>query len=160
MRRGRRQFRLYAWDLEHALQRGVFTFRSDDINRMDTSDVLTLFRDELGGGPTIRHKYAVYPSPFFKYTSSSSIPIPSSRISARRELFLVDGDESMQKSPMLPMLQPSRDIDVLLVNDNSADTSINVPNGSQIRRTYGNQSTKPWFACLSFRLLPHLSFKA
>jgi lysophospholipase len=48
----------------------------------------------------------------------------------------VDGGESLQKNTIFPMLQPSRSIDVLLVNNNSANTTNKFPNGSEILRTY------------------------
>lgn len=37
-----------------------------------------------------------------------------------------------------PFIQPSRKADVLIVNDNSADTDDNFPNGTEIRQTYLN----------------------
>jgi lysophospholipase len=41
-----------------------------------------------------------------------------------------------QNNPLWPLLQPSRAIDVILVNDNSADTDDNWPNGTEILHTY------------------------
>lgn len=38
----------------------------------------------------------------------------------------------------MPFIQPSRKADVLIVNDNSADTEDNFPNGTEIRQTYLN----------------------
>ncbi|RMZ89702.1 hypothetical protein DV736_g3096, partial [Chaetothyriales sp. CBS 134916] len=74
-----------------------------------------------------RDEYAVYPNPFRNYS-------PSSLISAQDELTLVDGGLALQNNPIWPLLH--RAVDVILVNDNSADTSANYPNGSEIYTTY------------------------
>lgn len=78
---------------------------------------------------TFMDEYALYPNPFYQYA-------PSSLVSAQQTLTLVDGGESHQNNPLFPFLQPSRAIDVILVNDNSADTSANFPDGSEIYQTY------------------------
>lgn len=76
-----------------------------------------------------RDEYAVYPNPFYKYPRSAYVaPYP--------ELDLVDGGEALQNNPIWPFLQPSRNVGVLVVNDNSADTSDNFPNGQEIYTTY------------------------
>jgi lysophospholipase len=54
----------------------------------------------------------------------------------KQTFFFVDGGEALQNNPIFPMLEPARGVDVLLVNDNSADTSNNFPNGSEILTTY------------------------
>ncbi|TKA81941.1 hypothetical protein B0A55_01944 [Friedmanniomyces simplex] len=41
-------------------------------------------------------------------------------------------------NPIWPFIQPSRSVDVLIVNDNSADTADNFPNGTELRQTYLN----------------------
>lgn len=76
-----------------------------------------------------RDEYAVYPNPFYNYPRSSLV-------ASQKDLYLVDGGEALQNNPIFPMLQPSRQIDVIIVNDNSADTSMNFPNGSEILTTY------------------------
>ena len=78
---------------------------------------------------TFMDEYALYPNPFYQYAHSSSV-------TAQKTLALVDGGESHQNNPLFPFLQPSRGIDVILVNDNSADTSTNFPDGSEIYQTY------------------------
>jgi lysophospholipase len=85
---------------------------------------------------TTRDEYAVYPNPFHDYNSSTSVPNPVDPIWAQTELRLVDGGEALQNNPIWPFLQPARDVDVLLVNDNSADDSNNWPNGTEILTTY------------------------
>jgi len=74
-----------------------------------------------------REEYAVYPNPFYNYNHSSLV-------SAQTELDLVDGGEALQNNPIWPLLH--RTVDVIIVNDNSADTSNNFPNGSEILTTY------------------------
>ena len=75
-----------------------------------------------------RDEYAVYPNPFHNYARSSLV-------SAQTELDLVDGGEALQNNPIFPLLQPSRGVDAIIVNDNSADSN-NFPNGSEILTTY------------------------
>ena len=75
-----------------------------------------------------RDEYAVYSNPFRNYARSSLV-------SNEEELYLVDGGEVLQNNPIFPLLQPSRGVDVIIVNDNSADSN-NFPNGSEILTTY------------------------
>lgn len=77
--------------------------------------------------------YANYTNPFYNYA-------PSTLVSAQPILNLVDGGQSYQNNPVWPFLQQSRSVDVLFVNDNSADTG-NIatggyPNGSALYNTY------------------------
>lgn len=83
-----------------------------------------------------RDEYAVYPNPFYNYNSSTSVPNEADPVWAQETLTLVDGGEALQNNPIWPFLQPARGVDVLIVNDNSADTSLNFPNGSEILTTY------------------------
>ena len=76
-----------------------------------------------------RDQFAVYPNPFNNYARSSLV-------ASQTELFLVDGGEALQNNPIFPLLQPSRGVDVIIVNDNSADSSDNFPNGTEILTTY------------------------
>jgi lysophospholipase len=78
-----------------------------------------------------RDEYAVYPNPFYGYSSSPGVKTET-------ELHLVDGGTSNQNNPIWPFIQPARSgvIDVLIVNDNSADTDDNFPNGTEIYHTY------------------------
>jgi lysophospholipase len=75
--------------------------------------------------------YALYPNPFEDYSVSNA----ASNLSL---LHLVDGGLSNQNNPIWPFIQPARDgvIDVLIVNDNSADTFYSWPNGTEIYNTY------------------------
>ncbi|KAI9730377.1 MAG: hypothetical protein M1834_005887 [Cirrosporium novae-zelandiae] len=74
-------------------------------------------------------EFGIYRNPFYKYSVSTDViddPV----------LYLVDGGEAMQNNPIWPLIQPYRDLDVILVNDNSADLDTNYPNGSEIYTTY------------------------
>ena len=78
---------------------------------------------------TTRDEYAVYPNPFYNYQHSSLV-------AGQQTLTLVDGGESLQNNPLFPLLQPARNVSVIIVNDNSADTSANFPDGSELHQTY------------------------
>lgn len=84
---------------------------------------------------TTRDEYAVYPNPFFDYESATAVRTTVNPIWEQSELYLVDGSESLQNNPIWPFLQPARGVDVLIVNDNSADLD-NFPNGTQFVPTY------------------------
>jgi lysophospholipase len=47
----------------------------------------------------------------------------------------VDGGEALQNNPIFPLLQPARNVSVILVNDNSNDAG-GWPNGTEILTTY------------------------
>ncbi|KAJ9301546.1 hypothetical protein DTO271G3_1681 [Paecilomyces variotii] len=85
---------------------------------------------------TTHDEYAIVPNPFYEYNSTSGVPNSANPIWSETELRLVDGSESLQNNPIWPLLQPARNVDVLIVNDNTADTANNFPNGSQILTTY------------------------
>lgn len=78
---------------------------------------------------TFMDEYAPYPNPFYNYNHSSLVR-------AQPNLTLADGGESHQNNPLFPLLQPARSVGVILVNDNSADTSGNFPDGSELYQTY------------------------
>ena len=80
--------------------------------------------------------YAAYPNPFYESVSSTATTNVANNITAQETLYLVDGGEALQNNPIFPFLQPARNISVIIVNDNSADTSNNFPNGSEILTTY------------------------
>jgi lysophospholipase len=73
--------------------------------------------------------FGLYPNPFYKFPSSSLV-------SAQKTLELVDGGVGIgyQGNPIWPFLH--RDVDVIIVNDNSADTVDNYPDGTEIFHTY------------------------
>lgn len=58
-------------------------------------------------------------------------------------LFLVDGGEDGQNVPLLPLLQPARNVDLIFAFDNSADTDYHWPDGYSLTATYDRQFTFP-----------------
>jgi lysophospholipase len=79
--------------------------------------------------PAFNDQFGLYPNPFYNYPRSSLVQNES-------VLTLSDGGETDQNNPIWPFIQPERSVDVLIVNDNSADTSDDFPDGSEIRQTY------------------------
>jgi len=79
--------------------------------------------------PVFEDLFGLYRNPFYNYSRSS-------RVSEDQDLLLLDGGFSDQVSPIWPFIVDERSVDVLIVNDNSADTADNFPNGASIRQTY------------------------
>lgn len=73
---------------------------------------------------------AIYePNPFYQYSNQSIY-------SGSASLTLVDGGEDLQNIPLEPLLQPHRQVDVILALDSSADTTTSWPNGTSMVATY------------------------
>jgi lysophospholipase len=70
--------------------------------------------------PVFEDLFGLYRNPWYNYKRSS-------RVSDDKELLLVDGSFSNQNSPIWPFIVNERPADVLIVNDNSADTEDNFP---------------------------------
>ncbi|EMC99122.1 hypothetical protein BAUCODRAFT_392388 [Baudoinia panamericana UAMH 10762] len=81
--------------------------------------------------PLYSDLFGIFPNPFYKYSRSSKVQYDAN-------LYMEDGGASNQNNPIWPFIQPARTVDVLIVNDNSADTTNNYPNGTEIRQTYLN----------------------
>ncbi|KAG5421251.1 plb1 [Candida metapsilosis] len=74
------------------------------------------------------------PNPFLGDQSGESVAM------VRNEtLFLVDGGEDLQNVPFYPLIQNTRDVDVIFAFDNSADTNESWPNATSIISTYKRQ---------------------
>ncbi|KAI1071628.1 Lysophospholipase 1 [Fusarium irregulare] len=71
------------------------------------------------------------PNPFYKWD-----PTGKSYNADVTQLTLVDGGEDLQNIPLHPLIQPSREVDVIFAIDSSADTENNWPNGTALRATY------------------------
>lgn len=78
---------------------------------------------------TSEYLYSMYPNP---WKGSAESPA----VQNERNIFLVDGGLSLENNPIWPLLHPHRPLDVIFVNDNSADTKTNYPNGTGLRKTY------------------------
>lgn len=76
--------------------------------------------------------YALYPNPFYKLSTAPEVE-------AQETLHMVDGGESGQTSPIFPHLLPSRNVSLVIVNDNNGDTGTSLPsypNGTAIYKSY------------------------
>jgi lysophospholipase len=72
-------------------------------------------------------EYATYPKPFYNDSGSALV-------FDQLELDLVDGGQALQNNSIWSLLH--RAVDVIIVNDNSADTNTAFPNGSEIFTIY------------------------
>lgn len=72
--------------------------------------------------------FATYPNPFRGWSGSP-------KVGGDEKLSLVDGGAGWQNDPINPFIQPARPVDILFVNDNSADTD-KFPDGTSIHVTY------------------------
>ncbi|KAL4725738.1 Lysophospholipase 1 [Fusarium chlamydosporum] len=79
---------------------------------------------------SVRETFGLFPNPFHGRRDSPDV-------SALPTLELVDGGVGIgyQGNPIWPFLHRA-DVDVIIVNENSADTKGNYPNGTQILNTY------------------------
>jgi lysophospholipase len=59
------------------------------------------------------------------------------------------GVTANQNNPIWPFIQPARNVDALIVSDNSADTDNNWPNGTEILHTY-NEAKKAGLTRMPF----------
>ena len=98
-----------------------------------TSDLPGVLEElvSLAHSPLLDDLFGLYPNPFYKYPRSTTV-------SNERLLTLSDGGGSDQNVPIWPFIAGSRQLDVLIANDNSADTTDNFPNGTEIHQTYLN----------------------
>jgi lysophospholipase len=90
--------------------------------------------DQVHGVLTL-DDYATYKHPFYAYNSPTGTANPANDIAAQPSLSLADGGIAGQNNPIFPFLQPARNVSVIIVNDNSADSN-NFPNGSSLLGTY------------------------
>ncbi|CAI5756881.1 unnamed protein product [Candida verbasci] len=77
---------------------------------------------------------AYEPNPFYQFEEAGV-----KTIIQNETLYLVDGGEDAQNVPFYPLIQNSRDVDVIFAFDNSADTEQQWPNGTSIMMTYKRQ---------------------
>lgn len=91
--------------------------------------------DDLIGLTSVLHKpsrndlYAVYPNPFYQSRLAPGL-------ASKENLHLVNGATSGQNIPLWPIIQPEREIDVIIVNDNSANTHDGYPDGTSLYNTW------------------------
>lgn len=70
------------------------------------------------------------PNPFFHYNQETNLGWNSTRLT------LVDGGEDLQNIPLHPLIQPTRNVDIIFAVDSSADNIYNWPNGTSMVATY------------------------
>ncbi|TKA25088.1 hypothetical protein B0A50_06153 [Salinomyces thailandicus] len=118
----------------------VFTKICDVLPSNDTTDE----NDLLGAShhlqklvnitkdPFLMDLYGTFPNPFYNYSHSSAV-------AAHPKLTLADGGINGQNNPIWPLIQPERNVSVLIVQDNSITGDMEVmgyPDGSALRQTY------------------------
>jgi lysophospholipase len=117
----------------------IFTEVCTQQNSLDATNLTiimaeaTLGKGKVSVGDTdvpYRDLFAVYPNPFRGWPSANLVK-------DHQELRLTDGGLTDQNNPIWPFIQSARagTVDVLFVNDNSADAQ-HFPNGSKIYNTY------------------------
>lgn len=90
-----------------------------------------------------------YPNPFQGYNPENN------SVTDYSTLELVDGGEDSQNIPLWPLLQPERQVDVILAIDSSANTEYNWPNGSSLVHTYRRiNNNASYVDTLSFPSVP------
>ncbi|KAI2616073.1 lysophospholipase catalytic domain-containing protein [Hypoxylon sp. NC1633] len=75
------------------------------------------------------------PNPFLGYNNATN------GNAAEELLTLVDGGTDLQNIPLHPLIQPTRNVDVIFAVDSSADTGTFFPNGTALRATYDRSLT-------------------
>lgn len=102
-------------------------------------DVTSLFPSSLVSiveayTPAPDYGYALVPNPFKGYNSTTATA--ASSVSALDDLYIVDGGESSRNVPILPLLEPTRNVSALFVSDNSGDTNDTYPSGLSLVLAY------------------------
>lgn len=86
--------------------------------------------------PQLHPDYALYsPNPFYGYKRASG------EIKNSKHIYLVDGGDDGQNIPFQPFLVDSRDVDIIISFDMTADIQ-NYPNGTTINNSYRRFSKK------------------
>lgn len=115
----------------------------DDIAEVRKEYMETLHKLETNS------KVKKYPNPFQGYNPENN------SVTDYSTLELVDGGEDSQNIPLWPLLQPERQVDVILAIDSSANTEYNWPNGSSLVHTYRRiNNNASYIDTLSFPSVP------
>ncbi|OCT54548.1 Lysophospholipase 1 [Cladophialophora carrionii] len=105
------------------------------ILQLNNTDIPESLRNLLGGFleglDDNNNDIADYtPNPFFRYNPETNPGADSTRLT------LVDGGEDLQNIPLHPLIQPTRNVDIIFAIDSSADTTYFWPNGTSLVATY------------------------
>lgn len=97
-------------------------------------DVLAYFPDAIVEvveefTPADEYGYSLLPNPFRGFNSTTATA--ASSVYDADLLYMVDGGEPDRNVPILPLLEPSRNVSVILVNDNGADEN-SYPEGDSL----------------------------
>jgi len=98
---------------------------------------------ELMGNPSFESSlYGLWPNPFFGFNASDE------HLQTQGELMFVDGSEVGQENPLVPLIQPARNLDFIIVSDNcGSELSSGWMNGTNFVNTAewakGNQLPFP-----------------
>lgn len=97
-------------------------------------DVLSYFPEEIVEiveefTSTDEYGYSLVPNPFRGFNSSTATAV--STVSGLDKLYMVDGGEPNHNIPILPLLEPTRNVSVIIINDNGADEN-SFPEGDSI----------------------------
>lgn len=106
-------------------------------------DVLAYFPDQIVEiveefTPTDEYGYSLVPNPFRGFNSTTATA--SSTVYDLEQLYLVDGGEPNHNVPILPLLEPSRNVSVIIVNDNGADEN-SFPEGDSLVAAWESTQT-------------------
>lgn len=99
-----------------------------------TRDLLTMIPMRNPSIPG-RDFYGTLNNPFYHYNSISGATNSPRQTFEDEHLHLVDGSQNWQSSPIMPLLQPERNVSVIIVNDNAPDIESLYPNGTGIHAT-------------------------
>ncbi|KAE9984985.1 hypothetical protein Vi05172_g9425 [Venturia inaequalis] len=91
-------------------------------------NILNGFLSNLGRDDDDIAEYS--PNPFYKYNPATNAGADFTTLD------LVDGGENGENIPIHPLIQPSRDVDVIFAVDSSADTTYFWPNATSLVATY------------------------
>jgi lysophospholipase len=105
------------------------------ILQLNDTDIPNALKDLIGGflqdlGADNNDIADYTPNPFFHYNPETNPGAGSTRLT------LVDGGEDLQNIPLHPLIQPTRNVDIIFAVDSSADTNYNWPNGTSLVATY------------------------
>ncbi|KLO18926.1 FabD/lysophospholipase-like protein, partial [Schizopora paradoxa] len=93
-------------------------------------EMLPLLFELMGNPPFESALYGLWPNPFIGFNASSE------SLQKQSELMLVDGSEVGQENPIVPLIQPARNLDFIIVSDGSgSELSSGWMNGTNFLNT-------------------------
>ncbi|CEH18904.1 lysophospholipase plb1 [Ceraceosorus bombacis] len=114
-------------------------------NSSDSSIIRDAIEAIAGAVSDQRNDVSVVPNPFSG--------LENRQVASQNNITLVDGGEDGANIPFWPLIQPARNLDLVVGVDSSADVS-DWPNGTAIRETFLRASGNPAFSDVSFPMIP------